>query len=149
MLCVGCASTALAATNYEKFDTAHGLFKYPVIEDDDPETDEQCCKLHEYPQRLELLQATQLIIWDEFPSNHRNIFESIYHQLYKFQDKVVLCIGDFRQIAPVISNGDRVDTVNASIKTSYLWSKFTDLNLSVNMRLVQQSNENVALLQKE
>jgi len=98
---------------------------------------------------LELLQATQLIVWDEFPSNHRNIFESIFQQLNRFNDKVVLCMGDFRQIAPVISNGDRVDIVNASIKTSYLWSKFTVLSLSINMRLTQQITEYDTRMQKQ
>jgi len=72
-LYVICASRALAATNYNNFDTAHGQFKYPVIEEDDKKYDEgRYCKLNEYPQRLELLQATQPIVWDEFPSNHRN-----------------------------------------------------------------------------
>ena len=32
ILCVGCASTALAATYYENFDTVHSLFESPVIE---------------------------------------------------------------------------------------------------------------------
>ena len=33
-IAVGCASTGLAATNYEDFYTAHGLLCYPVIEDE-------------------------------------------------------------------------------------------------------------------
>lgn len=148
-LAVGCASTALAATNYEKFDTAHGLFKYPVIEEEDNETEDEQCKLIEYPERLELLQATQLIIWDEFPSNHRKIFENIYHSLNKFKDKVVLCMGDFRQIAPVVTNGDRKDIVNASIKASHLWSQFSIFNLTINMRLSQQLDENENNLQRK
>ena len=32
ILCVGCASTASAATYYETFDTVHSLFESPVIE---------------------------------------------------------------------------------------------------------------------
>ena len=56
ILCVGCASTALAATNYDDFDTAHGLFKYPVDEDSDNlDDDNTLCKLQEHPERLELL----------------------------------------------------------------------------------------------
>ena len=99
ILCVGCASTALAATNYENFDTAHGLFKYPVIEDDDDNENEIECKLSQYPERLELLRRAKVIIWDEFPSNHKNIFETVYSQLNMFNGKVVVCMGDFRQIA--------------------------------------------------
>jgi len=123
ILCVGCASTGLAATNYDNFDTAHGLFKYPVTEDEevDLEDTESICKLHQHPERLELLQKAQVIVWDEFPSNHKNIFENVYQVMNKFYGKVLICMGDFRQIAPVITNGDRQQIVNASIKSSVLW----------------------------
>jgi len=99
LLCVGCASTALAATNYENFDTAHGLFKFPVIEEEEKETNEATtCNLDSFPERLELLQNTRLIIWDEFPSNHREIFEASYKALNNFEGKIVICMGDFRQV---------------------------------------------------
>jgi hypothetical protein len=144
ILCVGCASTGLAATNYENFDTAHGLFKFPVTEDgDDNDEDEKCVnKLYEHPERMELLQAAQVIVWDEFPSNNKNIFENVYHFMNEFLGKVVICMGDFRQIAPVITNGERQQIVNASIKSSSLWSKFTILHLTINMRLMQNQNNN-------
>ncbi|GKD66801.1 ATP-dependent DNA helicase PIF1-like protein, partial [Tanacetum coccineum] len=48
-----------------------------------------------------------------------------------FRGKVVLFGGNFRQILPVITNGDRQDVVNAS----YLWQKCTVLRLTINMRL--------------
>jgi len=99
LLCVGCASTALAATNYENFDTAHSLFKFPVIEEEDKETNEATsCSLLSFPERLELLQHTKLIIWDEFPSNHREIFEAAFKALNNFEGKIVICMGDFRQV---------------------------------------------------
>jgi len=60
--------------------------------------------------------------------------------LNNFQGKVVVCMGDFRQIAPIINNGDRHDIVIASIKTSNLWTQFTILHLTVNMRLAQTNN---------
>ena len=142
ILCVGCASTGLAATNYENFDTAHGLFKFPVTEDeDDDDEDDQCLsKLYKNPERMELLQHAQVIVWDEFPSNHKSIFENVYHIMNEFKNKVVICMGDFRQIAPVIQNGDRQQIVNASIKSSTLWSKFSILHLTINMRLMQNDS---------
>lgn len=143
ILCLGCASTALAATNYDNFDTAHGLFKFPVNDENEEEDDLQNnCKLEDHPQRMELLQHTQVLIWDEFPSNHKQIFEAAYYQLNKFKDKVVICMGDFRQIAPIVANGDRLEIVNASIKTSSLWSQFNILHLTVNMRLSQNGQNN-------
>jgi len=142
ILCVGCASTGLAATNYENFDTAHGLFKYPVTEeeDNDDEQDQFRSKLYENPERMELLQQARLIVWDEFPSNNKSIFENVFHIMNEFVNKVVICMGDFRQIAPVIKNGERQQIVNASIKSSTLWSKFTILHLTINMRLLQNDS---------
>ena len=140
LLCAGCASTALAATNYENFDTAHGLFKFPVVEEDDKETNEEIkCRVKEYPERLELLQHIKLIVWDEFPSNHREVFESVYKSLDYFKNKIIICMGDFRQIAPVVPGGNRDDKVNASIKASPHRTRFTKLFLTKNMRLDQQN----------
>jgi len=143
ILCLGCASTGLAATNYENFDTAHGLFKFPVNEDGDDNNDENekyLSKLYEHEERMELLQEAQVIVWDEFPSNNRNIFENIYNIMKKFVGKVIICMGYFRQIAPVIAYGDRQQIVNASIISSSLWSKFTILHLTINMRLMQNNS---------
>jgi len=60
ILCVVCASTGLAATNYYNFDTAHGNFKYPVIKEGDIDEDdgEFCCKLYKHPERMEFLQLS-------------------------------------------------------------------------------------------
>ena len=61
-----CASTTLAATLYENAMTAHSLFKFPVEDDDEKDSEERTtCKL-ENTERFELLQQTDVIIWDEF-----------------------------------------------------------------------------------
>jgi len=94
IICVGCASIALAATNDKTFDTAHRLFRFPVIEVDDNDINEsEECKRTENSQRLELLQQIQVIIWDEFPSNHKEIFEDVYEKLHGFQGRIVICMG--------------------------------------------------------
>ena len=144
VLCLGCASTGLAATNYDNFDTAHGLFKFPVTEEgeDEDEDGQYMSKLRENKERMDLLEQTQVIVWDEFPSNNKIIFENVYGIMNGFVGKVVICMGDFRQIAPVITNGTRQEIVNASIKSSLLWTKFTILHLTINMRLMQ-NQENI------
>jgi len=79
---LGCASTALASTLYDDFTTAHSLFKFPVRESEDYESeDEPACRLHKFPQRVALLKATRLIIWDEWMSNNKDIFEASYKAL--------------------------------------------------------------------
>jgi hypothetical protein len=135
-IALGCASTGLAATNFEDFYTAHALFCIPVIEDDDLEPDQNIeCQLHSREERLELLFAAKVIIWDEFPSNHRNCFEAAYRALDGFKGKIIICMGDFRQIGPVVQNGSISDIVHASIQSSPLWPQFQVRVLRKNMRL--------------
>jgi len=140
-LCAGCASTGLAATIYEGFETAHSLFKFPVIEDDEREIDTPIeCNLKNAANRLEYLQNVSLILWDEFPSCDREVFEAAYRALNNFQGKVIVTMGDMRQIAPVVVSGDKVDIINHSIPSSPLWHKFNIKILTRNMRLIDISN---------
>jgi hypothetical protein len=99
VLCLGCASTGLAATNYDNFDTAHGLFKFPVTEEgeDEDEDGQYMSKLRENKERMDLLEQTQVIVWDEFPSYNKIIFENVFGIMNGFVGKVVICMGDFRQ----------------------------------------------------
>ncbi|XP_046688432.1 uncharacterized protein LOC124374219 [Homalodisca vitripennis] len=60
-------------------------------------------------QRAELIRAAQLIVFDEAPMAHRYIFEMIDRSLrdlmnssVPFGNKIFICSGDFRQIAPVV-----------------------------------------------
>ena len=134
-----CASTTLAATNYENADTAHSLFGYKVKEDDDDFDGEtvQECKLDTAPyvERLELLQQTELIIWDESFGNHAKLFEAAVRALASNKKLVWLIIGDTRQTLPVIKNGTAEDIIGATITSSFLWSRFTVVFLSENKRL--------------
>jgi len=47
-----------------------------------------------------------------------------------------MLIGDFRQILPIVEGGDKSDVLAACIASSYLWSAFTVLHLTINMRLL-------------
>lgn len=135
-IALGCASTALAATNYDDFSTAHSLFCFPVFEEDeiDPSEPPQC-NFHSNPERLELLCAAKVIIWDEMLCNHKQLYEAAYRATDCFKGKVLICMGDWRQIMPIVKHGVRQEVVQACIKSSYLWSEFAILKLTINMRL--------------
>ena len=142
-ICAGCASTGLAATIYDGFETAHSLFKFPVVEDDEREVDVPIeCQLQHHKNRYEFLKATNFILWDEFPSCDREVFEAAYKALDGFKNKVVVTMGDMRQIAPVVVTGEREDIINHSIPSSPLWKWFTKKFLTINMRLYQTTDEN-------
>ena len=134
-LCARCASTGLAATLYEGFETAHSsLFKFPVIEDDEREVDSPVeCNLSKSPSRLEYLREVDVTLLDEFPSCDR----AAHRAFSRFEGKVVITMGDIRQIAPVLVNGDKLDVIFHSIPSSPLWEEFTINKLSINMRLKQ------------
>ena len=148
---LGCASTALAANNYgNDFSTAHLLFSFPVVEEwerEDNTGPTECTLLYKH-QRHMLVQDASLIIWDEFPSNHREVFEASSRCLDEFKGKVILCMGDWKQILPVIkaysTNQDlKSDIINACICSSPVWSSFQQLELSVNMRLQALTGEDL------
>ena len=74
------------------------------------------------------------MVWDEFVSNDRELFEAVLRALTGLR-LVFVCIGDFRQILPVITNGNAMDTINACISSSSTWRLFTRLRLQINIRL--------------
>ena len=47
---------------------------------------------------------------------------------------IFLCAGDFRQILPIVRNGSRADTVDATIQKSTLWNSFTLFKLTTPVR---------------
>ena len=91
--------------------------------------------------RYQLLKAANLIVWDVFPSNHKEVFEAAYRALDGFQNQVVISFGDFRQITPVVQNGSRLQIVNASIVSSSIWRKYEVRNLTTKMRLLGLGND--------
>jgi hypothetical protein len=147
---LGCASTALAATNYDDFTTAHSLFCFPVIEDGDNDVSEPpSCNFMTNPQKLELIMAARVLIWDEMPCNHKQLYESAYRATNGFKGKILICMGDWRQIMPIIKYGTREEIVEACIKSSYLWHEFVVLTLTINMRLQRLHSELMALLHEK
>ena len=130
-----CASTTLAATLYENATTAHSLFKFPVEDDECKDPDERtCCKLKD-TQRLELLKETHVIVWDEFVSNNKELFESVQRELYMCNQLIFICAGDFRQILPVVKRGTESECVTACISSSVYWPRFKIMRLTTNMRV--------------
>lgn len=78
-IALACASTNLAANaiqNNEGY-TVHTLFGYPVLEDQDVNDAENKEECQPSQQRLELLNAADVIFIDEFFNLPADIFEAI------------------------------------------------------------------------
>jgi PIF1-like helicase len=99
---VCCAATTLAANLYPFCETAHSCFKFPVIEDMDRDY-ENGPECQFTGQRQELLESAKVIIWDEFVTNHKEIYESARKKLSILNPKCVwICTGDFHQCLPIV-----------------------------------------------
>lgn len=123
--------------------TAHSRFAIPINVNED-----STCNIRPGTDLAQLINKTELIIWDEAPMIHKFCFEALDRSLRDilrtsnpsslerpFGGKVIVFGGDFRQILPVIPKGSRQDIVFSTINSSYLWSFCKVLRLTRNMRL--------------
>ena len=96
----------------------------------------------------ELVKRCKLIIWDEAGMQHRWQLEALNRSLQDimktvdpslenvpFGGKVVVLGSDFRQTLPIVRRASRAQTVDATLHRSTLWTKFTVLALTDNMRV--------------
>ncbi|CAN1274853.1 ATP-dependent DNA helicase PIF1 [Linum perenne] len=136
VLCV--ATSGIAALLMTGGRTAHSRFHIP-IDCDSTST----CHIQLQSPLADLIRDTSLIIWDEAPMAHKHCIEALDRTLrdvlnnddLPFGGLTMVFGGDFRQILPVIPKATRTETVNSSIKRSYLWPHFTVIQLHQNMRL--------------
>jgi hypothetical protein len=91
--------------------------------------------------RGELLRDAALIIWDEAPMANRAVLACVEETCRRvmgnnspFGGKVIILLGDFRQTCPVIRRGSRAQVVDASIKSSPLFTHFEIFRLTEPIR---------------
>ncbi|XP_033131448.1 uncharacterized protein LOC103828425 [Brassica rapa] len=143
------ASSGIAALLLPNGRTAHSRFNIPLKLDED-----KLCNIKPDTMMAELIEETDLIIWDEAPMTHKHAFEALDKTLkdimsiknppqknQPFGGKTVMLGDDFRQILPVIPQGSRADIVLASISHSYLWNNCHKFSLKTNMRVNQDEKE--------
>ncbi|CAI0430086.1 unnamed protein product [Linum tenue] len=124
------ASSGIAATLLPNATTAHSRFKIPLHLDGT-----STCSIKKGTHLAELIQEASLIVWDEALRPGHKLFGG----------KTVLLGGDFRQTLPVIPESGREQTVDGSLTRSDIWSSFTLLRLSRNMR-IDNSAANEAII---
>lgn len=137
-ICLTCSSTAISALMIPNSTTAHTLFRIPVVRDGDGPVE---CDVSSDSERAALLRVASLFIWDEFACMHRDCIEAVHILLQQlmgnnlpFGGKSILLSGDFRQTAPVVPGGDKVDILYYSFRFSALYSSFFIRELTRPMR---------------
>ena len=84
------------------------------------------------------LLAVDLLLKDIMSTNDED--GNIVKCIRPFGGKMIILGGDFRQVLPVVKGGNRMDTIDASIKRSPLWPLFRQFSLSRNMRALNDSS---------
>ena len=85
----------------------------------------------------------KVIVWDEAPMGHSDLLESLDRLLQDlkgnnepFGGKVVILGGYFAQLPTDLPKASRAQIISASLKKSFLCSKFKVLQLKENMRVL-------------
>lgn len=130
-------TTALSISDIDGGRTAHTLFRLPVVDDDTAVVS----RINDGDARADFLREALFIVWDELPMANISAFEAVDALLREvmgkdapFGGKVVVAIGDFRQVAPVVKGGGPTDCYLASVLSSPLWHKFRCHELTVPVR---------------
>jgi hypothetical protein len=127
----GCAvaSSGIAATLLIGGRTAHSLFRIPLDLD---KSEAPTCNISRGSAQAQLIMACKVIVWDEVTMTHKKALECVDRSLQDilqvdrpFGGKLLVMSGDFRQTLPIDRNGNRSETVDASV----LWSKVTVFEL--------------------
>ncbi|CAH9063416.1 unnamed protein product [Cuscuta europaea] len=145
---INVASSGIASLLLPGGRTSHSRFSIPLSI-----AENSTCNIKRGSPKSRLLIATKLIIWDEAPMTHKYCFEALDKTLrdicssvnpkneeLPFGGKIVVLGGDFRQTLPVIPKGTREEIVMSAINSSYLWDYVQVKHLTINMRLMHQSN---------
>lgn len=120
-------TTGLSIVYYERGRTAHSAFGIPVKEGNFDLT----CTIHPSSSRAKLICAAKFIVWEELPMTNKAAFEavdSLFRSLtaspLPFGGKILMTVGDFRQVAPVVKGGGLSAAIDASVRMSHLWPTF-------------------------
>uniref|UniRef100_A0A914Q9G8 ATP-dependent DNA helicase n=1 Tax=Panagrolaimus davidi TaxID=227884 RepID=A0A914Q9G8_9BILA len=137
------AWSGIAASLYPLGRTCHNGFKLEFPFENDSNSGIKPLSPHG-----QMLKELDIIIWDEFPMAPKRALEVVDSKLKEimgndipFGGKILLSGGDFRQIAPIVENATRQETINTSVCCSNLWKQFEKFQLTENVRALPEENE--------
>lgn len=92
------------------------------------------------------LRNVQIIFWEELPMSNRAgvectnaLLQLLMGNTRPFGGKIIVGLGDFRQVAPVVRNGGPTASLDASVRSSVLWHSFRILRLHQPIRNAQDA----------
>ena len=133
-------SSALCVTAYPCGRAAHYMFGIPITE----ESTNLRSSVHPFSTCVELICNAYAIIWDELPMANKAAWECVdelCHHIMNIFNKPFggipfIGLGDFHQVAPVISGAGEWPSLAASVKSSSLWKEMRIFMLATSIRSV-------------
>ena len=140
-LTLGCAATAIAASQFPGFETAHGLFNLPVPNEVEKELeDEYVYESRLSGEKLELLLSADVILWDECFSSGKQHIDASSEACNKFKGKVIIFTGDIKQILTIADDAAHETLLASLITRSKLWPLCTKHVFTQNMRMLRAAD---------
>jgi hypothetical protein len=140
------AISGVAALLYDGGRTAHSRFGIPI-----KITAYSTCNITRRSEAGQLLREAKLILWDEASMTHRYCPEALDRTLrdlmkvdQPFGGKVVIFLGDFRQVLAVVKRGSKAQIIAATLKNSHLWRRMLLHRLTINERVRRSGAEDQA-----
>ena len=147
-IAIATALSGIASTLLTLGTTTHKRFAFPI-----PIKETSSCNIPNNCQRAKIIKESKIIFIDECSMMHYmllNCLDRFLRNLMSNEDKIfggklVVLMGDFRQILPVVRGGHRPQIITATLKTSSLWTQVTTLSLKENMRVKRIMGENPSI----
>ena len=136
---IATAMSGIAATLLRLGTTAHKRFGFPI-----PNSKESSSSIKLNSDKAGIISQALVLFIDEVSMMHYYDLDCLDRFLRELMvndsvmgGKLVVLMGDFRQILPVIPHGSRADIVSATVKNSSLWRNIQVLKLTQNMRVAK------------
>ena len=136
-IAIATALTSIAATLLKLGMTFHKKFGIPI-----PCHEDSCSKHAMNSNDSKIIKESRIILIDEKSMMHYHLLDLLnkYLQALMGNDKymggkIVILMGDFRQILPVIPGGNRGSIVAAAVVNSEVWLHSKRIQLTTNMRI--------------
>ena len=141
------ATTGIAANLLDLGRTFHSRLKAPL----DP-TEDSTLQIPFQSMTAELLRMAKALVCDEATmldnlqtgALDRSLRDIMQTPNTPFGGKVLIFSGDFRQCLPIVPGKSRAGIVQHCLNQSPLWSCFTQLKLTKNMRVLTSGDEQLA-----
>jgi ATP-dependent DNA helicase PIF1 len=142
-LVLGCAATGVAAAQFDDFLTAHKLFELPVIDPQSRELNTELryeSNLKSKPEKLELLQEANVIVWDEIFTNTRECLDAAAQVLSNFVGKVIVLVGDVKQMLGIPHEDSFECLTDSLVLNSAIFKKARKFEFTLNMRMLRAAD---------